>query len=150
MRRAYLKYRIICLLKTKRNALKYYKTLPPEIRWALNTNIGGYPWNYFKGICNNIKEISRIFLNYISESHSIKRDWWNLNDSITEFILPRLRMLRKYHNGYPDRIEIYDRNEKDDLKLALDYLFEFKEKLNNLHPNVLYIIEKLLQSPHIR
>ena len=44
----------------------------------------------------------------------------------------------------------YDRNEKDDLKLALDYLFEFKEKLNNLHPNVLYIIEKLLQSPHIR
>ena len=137
MRRAYLKYRIICLLKTKRNALKYYKTLPPEIRWALNTNIGGYPWNYFKGICNNIKEISRIFLNYISESHSIKRDWWNLNDSITEFILPRLRMLRKYHNGYPDRIEIYDRNEKetsdlknkswefilDDMIFAFEYTF---------------------------
>ncbi len=44
----------------------------------------------------------------------------------------------------------YDRNEKDDLKLGLDYLWEFKEKLNNLHPNVLYTIEKLLQHSTMR
>lgn len=39
----------------------------------------------------------------------------------------------------------YDRNEKEDLKLALDYLWEFKEKLNKLHPNVTYTIERMLQ-----
>ncbi len=39
-----------------------------------------------------------------------------------------------------------ERNEKEDLKLGIDYLWEFKEKLNKLHPQVTYTIEKLLQN----
>ena len=118
MRNAYLKYRLTSKLKSKKEAIKYYRTLPPEIRWALNSGMSGYSWTYYKGIYNNLKEISKLFLDYVFESHSIKRDWWNLDNSIAEFILPRLRMLRKYHNGYPSEVEIYDKNEKetDDLK----------------------------------
>lgn len=40
----------------------------------------------------------------------------------------------------------FDRNVKEDLKTAFEYLYEFKDKLNKLHPDVIYIIEKLLQN----
>lgn len=39
----------------------------------------------------------------------------------------------------------YDRNEQEDLKLAIDYLYEFKAKLNKLHPSVLDKVELMLQ-----
>lgn len=39
----------------------------------------------------------------------------------------------------------YQRNLKDDLKTALDLLFEFKEKIDKLHPNTKEIIEQMLQ-----
>lgn len=39
----------------------------------------------------------------------------------------------------------YDRNEKDDLKTAIDALYEFKKRLDELHPNCLDIIDTMLQ-----
>ncbi len=39
----------------------------------------------------------------------------------------------------------YDRNEQEDLKLAIDYIYELKKKLNQLHPNVSYLAEHMLQ-----
>lgn len=39
----------------------------------------------------------------------------------------------------------YERNEQEDLKLAIDHLYEFKAKLNKLHPGVLDKIELMLQ-----
>lgn len=44
----------------------------------------------------------------------------------------------------------YDRCEQEDLKTAIDYMYEFKQKLAKLHPNVFYIIERMLQNPHPR
>ncbi len=38
------------------------------------------------------------------------------------------------------------RNEKEDLKLAIDYLYEFKKKMDELHPTCLDIIHKMLQN----
>jgi hypothetical protein len=38
----------------------------------------------------------------------------------------------------------YDRNEKDDMKIAIDALYEFKSKLDTLHPGCTYLIEKML------
>lgn len=40
----------------------------------------------------------------------------------------------------------HKRNELDDLKKGMEYLYEFKEKLLKLHPIVVDVIEKLLQS----
>ena len=39
----------------------------------------------------------------------------------------------------------YSRNEMQDVIKAIEYLYEFKEKLNKLHPCVIDIIENLLQ-----
>jgi len=39
----------------------------------------------------------------------------------------------------------YTRNEKDDLKVAIDALYEFKRKLDDLHPNVERCISNMLQ-----
>ncbi len=44
----------------------------------------------------------------------------------------------------------YSRCEKDDLKVAIDALYEFRKKLDELHPSVIDIIEKLLQKEHYR
>jgi hypothetical protein len=40
----------------------------------------------------------------------------------------------------------YDRDTQEDLKTAIDYLFEFKQKLSKLHPDVTSIIEHMLQA----
>lgn len=45
----------------------------------------------------------------------------------------------------PMRDSRYDRNEQEDLKLAIDHLYEFKAKLNKLHPGVLSRVEDMLQ-----
>jgi hypothetical protein len=137
----YIKHRLTLLFKSKRKAINYYKTLPPEIRWSLvSQGIVGYPWTSYYGIRRNIKEIYNLFLDCVSESHRIKRDWWNLDSSISYFILPRLRLLRKCHNGYSDDVEPYDRNEKDSeeaknksWELVLDdmiFAFEYNFILN--------------------
>ena len=42
----------------------------------------------------------------------------------------------------------YDRDEKEDLKTAIDYLYEFKKKLTLIHPEVLGKIERMLQIPN--
>jgi len=39
----------------------------------------------------------------------------------------------------------YERNEKEDLKIAIDYLYEFKEKLYKLHPFVIHLMDQMLQ-----
>lgn len=41
--------------------------------------------------------------------------------------------------------EQYRRNELDDMKKAIEYLYEFKEKLSKLHPIVQDAIENMLQ-----
>jgi len=45
----------------------------------------------------------------------------------------------------PMRDDRYDRNEQEDLKLAIDHLYEFKAKLNKLHPGVMNKVEDMLQ-----
>lgn len=57
------------------------------------------------------------------------------------------------HQGQAQRCEVnaprmddrYERNEQEDLKLAIDHLYEFKAKLNKLYPGVLDKIENMLQ-----
>lgn len=39
----------------------------------------------------------------------------------------------------------YARNELEDMKKGLEYLYEFKEKISKLHPVVLDAIENMLQ-----
>lgn len=39
----------------------------------------------------------------------------------------------------------YNRNEKDDMKKAIELLYEFTEKLRELHPNCIDMIENMLQ-----
>lgn len=41
----------------------------------------------------------------------------------------------------------YNRNEKEDMQKAIEYLYEFKRKLDELHPNCINVIEHLLQKP---
>jgi len=41
----------------------------------------------------------------------------------------------------------YERNELEDMKKGIEYLYEFKEKLSKLHPNVLDRMEDILQRP---
>jgi hypothetical protein len=40
---------------------------------------------------------------------------------------------------------LYERNEKEDMKKAIEFLYEFKEKLSELHPTCLNAIEHMLQ-----
>ena len=47
----------------------------------------------------------------------------------------------------PDHLQDrWRRNEKEDLKTAIDYLYEFKKKIDELHPSCLDIIHKMLQN----
>lgn len=39
------------------------------------------------------------------------------------------------------------RNEKDDMKKAIELLYDFKKSLGDLHPNCLNLIENMLQHP---
>lgn len=39
------------------------------------------------------------------------------------------------------------RDEKADMKRAIELLYEFKESLNQLHPNCVTVIDHLLQHP---
>lgn len=41
----------------------------------------------------------------------------------------------------------YIRNELQDMQKGLEHLYEFKEKLSKLHPNVMDCIENMLQRP---
>jgi hypothetical protein len=41
----------------------------------------------------------------------------------------------------------WERNEREDLKTAIEYLYEFKEKLSKLHPMALEAIDMMLQRP---
>jgi hypothetical protein len=62
-------------------------------------------------------------------------------------------MLRQISNGLNQPMSVnvsedrYGRNELDDMKRGLEYLYEFKEKLAKLHPNVMDAIENMLQRP---
>jgi len=42
----------------------------------------------------------------------------------------------------------YSRNIKEDIKVAMDLLFQFKEGMEKLHPECSSLIEKLLQNPN--
>ena len=39
------------------------------------------------------------------------------------------------------------RNEKEDMITAIEYLYDFKKKLSELHPTVMEAIEHMLQRP---
>lgn len=39
----------------------------------------------------------------------------------------------------------YSRNEKDDMKKAIELLYEFKRGLDELHPNCTTLMEQMLQ-----
>lgn len=41
----------------------------------------------------------------------------------------------------------YTRNECDDMKRGIELLYEFHRKLSELHPNVVDMVECLLQRP---
>jgi hypothetical protein len=41
-------------------------------------------------------------------------------------------------------IERWERNECEDMKTAIDYLYEFKKNLSNLHPVVVELISYML------
>ncbi len=49
-------------------------------------------------------------------------------------------------NAQPVPESRYTRDEEEDLKKAIGYLYEFKKKLDSLHPNCVYIIEHMLQN----
>ena len=40
----------------------------------------------------------------------------------------------------------YSRNEKEDMQLAIEALYEFKKKLNKLHPVCVDLISQMLQT----
>jgi len=44
----------------------------------------------------------------------------------------------------------WQRNEKDDLKTAIEYLYEFREKLSKLHPIAMEAIDQMLQKQNYR
>lgn len=65
-------------------------------------------------------------------------------------------MLRNINSGIeqstsmpliPSQPSRYSRNEKDDIKTAIDALYEFKRKLDELHPTATDLIENMLQRP---
>lgn len=41
----------------------------------------------------------------------------------------------------------YNRNEEEDMQTAISYLYDFKRKLDKLHPQCTQIIEHMLQRP---
>lgn len=41
----------------------------------------------------------------------------------------------------------WSRNEQEDFKEAIDLLYDFKKKLNKLHPRVGDLVETMLQRP---
>lgn len=45
----------------------------------------------------------------------------------------------------PKLSSTYDRNEKEDMKLAMEYLYEFNEKLGKLHPMCREMMHHILQ-----
>jgi hypothetical protein len=44
------------------------------------------------------------------------------------------------------RNERWNRNEQEDLKSAIDALYEFRRKLENLHPNCIDLVNTMLQN----
>ena len=40
----------------------------------------------------------------------------------------------------------WKRDECQDMQLALSYLYDFKKKLDELHPHCLYLIDQILKS----
>ena len=42
----------------------------------------------------------------------------------------------------------HSRNEEEDMQIAIGYLYEFKKKLDKLHPFCTRIIEQMLQNGH--
>lgn len=47
----------------------------------------------------------------------------------------------------PSEPKTWQRNFKDDLKQAMEYLCEFKEKIDKLHPECARMIERMFQCP---
>lgn len=44
----------------------------------------------------------------------------------------------------------WSRNQKEDMKEAVDLLWKFKEALDRLHPECTNLMERMLQVPHYR
>jgi hypothetical protein len=44
--------------------------------------------------------------------------------------------------------EKYNRDQREDLKKAIDYLYEFREKLDALHPSIPAMMQKILTEPN--
>jgi hypothetical protein len=50
-------------------------------------------------------------------------------------------------NCAPKEENKYLRNEEADMQKALGYLYDFKKKLDELHPHCITLIEQMLQRP---
>lgn len=44
-------------------------------------------------------------------------------------------------------LDRYQRNEKEDMKRAIELLYEFNDKIRELHPACLTVVENMLQRP---
>ena len=108
----FFKQRLSCLFKSRNKRITYLKTLPIEIRADLRYPPFSYNWKYLRNYPNNIKDVFRSIHYHTSNNKRIDTDWWNLDSSISRFILPRLRMLIKHHHGYPADMPLYDSNIK--------------------------------------
>ncbi len=42
----------------------------------------------------------------------------------------------------------YNRNEEEDMQTAITYLYDFKRKIDKLHPNCLRLVDQMLQNNH--
>ena len=60
-------------------------------------------------------------------------------------ISPQVAMNSVCAPAYPLESK-YNRNEMEDMKKAIEYLYEFKKKLDELHPHCITMMENLLQS----
>jgi len=158
MRHIYLYHRLSLLFKTRNKRMRYLRRLPIEVRYDLAYSIGIYRWSYLPGLPRNIWYTFNRVLDKFSEKRRIKLEWWNLDSEIAKFVLPRLRMLRNHHQGYPARLPNFDRNERkdtrnenweailDDMIYAFEYQFLVSIRYNGVGPytptNPLYDMEE--------
>lgn len=58
---------------------------------------------------------------------------------------PQMAEISPSHSRMDREVSRHERNEQEDMKKGIEYLYEFKEKLSKLHPAVLDAIENMLQ-----
>ena len=143
----YFKHRLRLWLNSRTGTMRYYKSLPIEIRCPLRYGIFHYNWKYPSCWYKNTREFIKDVRYCLSENYQINRDWWNLDSQISKFILPRLRLLKTKKNGYPMGLDKYNRNEKlddgsktwdlilDDMIFAFEWSYRNEKFFNGYPPD---------------